>query len=434
LIFLFDVSSRLGASWLDPHTFQLESKLIYLILSAVALGALLLFLLVSLFPVRSRTHGVQLDPMAGRRPVRKISQIQIALQLGNIQKAQELLSSIRDSDPDYWQVRKILGDLHAEKGQWAQALEEYREGLNHCTGQEQALLLFSLGNVFEQQDQIDQARESYKQALQDAPNALEILFRLRSLAVREEDWTEAMNWQEVIEQEEPQENTQESGWKIGIRYQLAKLAAESGNWKSCHALLKYISRMTVYFTPAYLLHGEIQEKQGNFGAAAKILEEGYARTQNPAILKRIAESFLIQNQPQRAIDHLREILRNHPSDPRAAFCLGDLYRKLEMATEATRVFESIRQKHPDWLLNNIALADLYARAGENGKALELYKGIADDSEKLSVQPWQCYNCNTTYTDYREFCVLCYEWNSVNLNQNKAGMMDFKYEKSAALPL
>jgi hypothetical protein len=31
-------------------------------------------------------------------------------------------------------------------------------------------------------------------------------------------------------------------------------------------------------------------------------------------------------------------------------------------------------------------------------------------------------------------MVCTMWNTINLNQNKAGMKDFGYEKSTALPL
>lgn len=435
IVFLIDVSRRLGAPLFDPQFFQVESKLIYVILSSVALGALLLFLLIAFFPPWSRDQGQQALPPTAK-PTRKMAQIQTALQLGDWRKALDLLSTVYETDPEYWQARKIKGDLLLEKGQWNEAFQEYREALNHCTGQEHALVQLCLGNVFEQQDQIDQARDQFLQVLNASPQSMEAVQRLRNLAVREQDWNEAMTWQETKEQLELEETEtqQESNWKMGIRYELARTASDLGNYKTSQALLKYIFRMTDYFTPAFLLQGEIQEKQQNPGGGLKTYEQGFARTQNPAILKKIGESFLIQNQPERAIAFFREVVRNHPKDPRAAFCLGDLYRKLEMMAEAMKVFEMVREKHPDWLLNNIVLAELYDRDGQKEKALHLYKGIVDNSEALSVQPWQCYSCNTTYADYREFCVVCFEWNSVNLNQNKAGTTDFGYEKSTALLL
>ena len=105
-----------------------------------------------------------------------------------------------------------------------------------------------------------------------------------------------------------------------------------------------------------------------------------------------------------------------------------------MTEEAQKTFEEIRKRSPDWLLNNSVLAELYFRTGKKEQALVLYKSIAENIEMASVQPWQCYNCNTTYAIYSGFCLVCSEWNSMNLNQNKAGNLDFGYEKPTALPL
>ena len=436
LVFLVDAFRRFNTPLLDPQLFQLESKLIYIILSSVGLGALLLFLLVAFFPPGSRNEAnIAGDAPSSKRP-RKIALLQTALQLGDEVRAQELLSTMEETDPDFWQAKKIQGDLYAEKGEWSDASTAYREALLHCSGHEQALLQLCLGNVYDQQDDLDQARDLYLQAFKNAPRSEEVVHRLRNLAVREQNWKEAMTWQEYLEQtlSEDKGTPQELNWKLGIRYELAREAANSGNVKTAHALLKYIFRWTAYFTPAYLLQAEMQARQQTPLAGLKTYEQAFNKTQNPVILKKIGESFLMENEPQRAIDFLRDVVRKNASDPRAAFCLGDLFRKLEMTAEARRIFESVRQKHPDWLLNNIALAEIYDRDGAKEKALELYKGVVDNSEALSVQPWQCYNCNTTYQEYADFCMVCFQWNSVNLNQNKAGTMDFGYEKSTALPL
>ena len=435
LIFLVTATRRLGAPFLDSRLFQLESKLLYIVLSSVAFGALLLFLLVTFFPPWTKKLEARVS-VPFPTPSRKLVQVQIALQLGDLRQAMDLLSQVRETDVDYWYGLKIRGDLHAEKGEWAEATQYYRNALKHSSDQEHAVLLLSLGILFEQQDQIDQARDLYMQVLQSSAQSMEAIHRLRNLAVREQDWKEAMMWQERKEQLflQETETPQESNWKIGIRYELARSAAQTANYKTSHALLKYIFRLTDYFTPAYLLQGEIHEKQQNSILALRAYEEGFLKTQSPAILKKIGETFLLQNLPQRAIEVFREVVWNHPEDPRVAFCLGDLYLKLEMTQEATKIFEGIRQKHPDWILSNIALAELYGRSGQREKALQLYKGLTDGAEVLSTQPWQCYNCNTTYMEYRGFCTFCFEWNSINLNQNKAGTLDFGHEKSTALPL
>jgi tetratricopeptide (TPR) repeat protein len=437
LVFLITAARHIAAPLLDLHLFQLETKLIYLILASVVFGGLLLFLLVTFFPpwlkngYRSSSGAATSDA-----PSRRIVKVQTALELGQWNEAMELLDDFTAADPDYWLARKIKGDARLHKGEFMDAAKEYEEAGRYASGEALAMVLLAHGNLYEQQDQLDEAHDIYERVVHSVPESSEAVHRLRNLAVREQNWEEALNCQDLLERQfsnEP-ESSQESNWKVGIRYQLAKAAAQSGNYKTAQALLKYIFRLTDYFTPAYLLQAEIQERQQNPATALKTYEQGFLKTQNPILLKRISESFLMDNLPEIAIQFLRQTVQAHSGDHRIAFCLGDLYRKLEMTGEALKIFESIRQKHPDWLLNNRTLADLYYRSGNKEGALVLYKQMADQSEAFSVQPWQCYNCNTTYLEYSGFCTVCTEWNSIHLNQNKAGNLDFGYEKPAALPL
>jgi len=298
------------------------------------------------------------------------------------------------------------------------------------------VILLSLANLFEQQDQIEPARDLFLQVLQIVPESLEAIERLRAMAVREQDWQDAIIRQEMKEVRHPDEtdSPQDSNWKIGIRFEVARQQAEAGEFRTAQALLKYIFRITDFFVPAWLLQGEILEKEQPGAGGLRSWEEGFRKTQNPVLVKQIAESFLVRNLPDRAIEFIRDVIREHPDDPRLSFCLGDLYGKLEMPGEAVRVFDGIRQRHPDWMLNNIVLADLHRTSGHLEKAADLYRKIAGSPECSSFHPWQCYNCNTTYIEYMGFCRNCLAWNTFNLNQNKAGSLDFGYEKSTALPL
>lgn len=298
LIFLVFATRQLGAPFLDSRLFQLESKLLYVVLSSVVVGALLLFLLVTFFPPWTKKLEARLPgPFAA--PSRKLVQVQIALQLGDWRQAMDLLSQVRETDADYWYALKIKGDLHAEKGEWAEAGQYYRNALNHSSGLEHAVILLALGILFEQQDQMEQARDLYMQVLQSSPQSMEAIHRLRNLAVREQDWKEAMTWQEMKEQLYLQETEtpQESNWKIGIRYELARAAAQTANYKTAQALLKYIFRLTDYFTPAYLLHGEIHERQQSSILALRHYEEGFLKTQHPAILKKSGDPVASKSSP-----------------------------------------------------------------------------------------------------------------------------------------
>ena len=73
LVFLVDAFRRFNTPLLDPELFLLESKLIYIILSSVGLGALLLFLLVAVAPaIWSRQEGRRNAALAVLREFGKI--------------------------------------------------------------------------------------------------------------------------------------------------------------------------------------------------------------------------------------------------------------------------------------------------------------------------------------------------------------------------
>src|SRR5262249_36286852 len=184
--------------------------------------------------------------------------------------------------------------------------------------------------------------------------------------------------------------------------------------------LKHILRMSDSFTPVYLVTGDVHEKMENFAAAMKIWEKGFRATSSPALLQRMGGYFLSRDLPEQAIECYRRAIFVHPDDPILEFCLGALYRKLEMNQEAIKIFEVLDKRNPGWMLNRVMLASLQARSGQFEKAARTYHEIFDSGEIASILFWQCYNCNTTYVEYESFCVECLSWNTVNLNHTMAG--------------
>jgi transmembrane sensor len=85
-----------------------------------------------------------------------------------------------------------------------------------------------------------------------------------------------------------------------------------------------------------------------------------------------------QGQPERAVELLRQILRDHPSDPRsplAAFTLGRvLLNELGRPREAAAAFHTVRQKGPGSQFAEDALArevEAWSRASEHARARAL---------------------------------------------------------------
>jgi transmembrane sensor len=87
-----------------------------------------------------------------------------------------------------------------------------------------------------------------------------------------------------------------------------------------------------------------------------------------------------RGEPQRAVELLREILREHPADPRtplAAFTLGRmLLNELGRPSEAAAAFHEVRRRAPSGQFAEDALArevEAWSRASEPGRARALAK-------------------------------------------------------------
>ncbi len=225
------------------------------------------------------------------------------------------------------------------------------------------------------------------------------------------------------------ENPEERKIRTGIRYELARLEYEHESWKSALALVKNVIRLDERFVPANLLLGDIQEKMENDTAAFRAWERGYGVTGHPVLLQRIYEAFLLRNMPERAIESLRSSIEHASDDPVPEFCLADLYMKLEMIPEAIRVFERVDHEAPDWILNRVRLADAYRKAGQEIKAARICGDLLDTREPLSLLLWKCSECDAGYSEYRALCISCSSWNTLNLNNSKAGRVDFSYGES-----
>jgi tetratricopeptide (TPR) repeat protein len=435
LFLLVLISLRFGTPPTDLQFFQLESKLLYVIVSSLALGALLMFVLISLtFRVPAIKQERQSDPIGVAPLIRKA---ETALHLGDEEKAEKLLLGLPPPNPDYWYARKMLAELAVEKEDWVRADEFYGESLSAATGEQRAWVLLGMAAFYEQQQLLERAYQMYEEAVRLAPDSPEPALRLRLHCIREEEWQKALTWQEHLEQHFPAKESavKESTNGAGIRYELAQWEYREGSFKTAQALLKYVFRLTDSFVPAYLLAGEIQMELKNPTAALKLWERGFQNTESPALLKRIGRHFLSQNLPETAIEFFRNVLRNHPERISFEFCLGDLYQNLEMNHEALRVFQKIQERRPEWPLNRYRLAGLYEKVGQTNEALREYREGFPWKEGGPIGEWKCYNCNRMYSEYRSFCSDCLQWGWIDLNQDEAEEWEsIGYGQSTAWPI
>lgn len=406
---------------------QIEATPFHLVVFYVCVGAFLLFLFQLLLLPKTRSQ-VEGRAIVAPDVIREGEQ---ALQLGDVQTARSLLNEIDVNAAEYGMRLKLEGDLSVLTGDLKSAEEFYQQSLTRLSGASQSPVLLALGHLYEHTERAERAEDLYREVLQHVPGAMEPLLRLRTLMIGEQDWQQALLFQEHLEERFPEllENPDERRIRTGIRFELARLEFEHESWKTALALVKNVIRLDEQFVPATLLLGDIQEKMENDTAAFRAWERGYKATGHPILLQRIYEAFLLRNMPERAIESLRSSIERAPDDPVPEFCLADLYMKLEMVPEAIRVFERVDHETPDWILNKVRLADAYRKGGQEIKAARVCQNLLDTREPLSLLLWKCTECDAGYSEYRALCISCSSWNTLILNNSKAGRVDFGHGES-----
>ncbi|MCI0442631.1 tetratricopeptide repeat protein [bacterium] len=425
LLFIFLILARL-----DPNThlfdlryFKFETSFYFVSIIVLGLGAFIMFLFFAgLSPIRSRQSTVQVTAQLDKVEISDLAtSAQIALEAGDIGRALALIAEITPDHPDHWLAKKIAADIAVFSGSNLKAEQLYQQSIRDGSGEKKIPALFALAELCEEEGRSEEAEELYKRVLRILPGATGAILRLRSIAISNEKWGQALGWQEALERES-QTDSEDSEQRLmegaGIRCELALSELERGSIKTASALMKHVSRMTDSYPQAYLVSGEIQQKASGPTAGFRIWDRGFRETFSPVLLTRIGEYFLSGGLPEDAIEYYQNAARLRADDPAIQYCLAELHARLEMNREAIKLFENVWRNNPEWPVAAKALADLYRKSGQDEKAAVLLAQIVD-SQSIVLQ-WQCYNCSIAYNEYQGYCVECSRWNTIRFNLEQAG--------------
>lgn len=420
LLFIFLILARLDPTThlFDLRYFKFETSFYFVSIIVLGLGAFFMFLFFAgLSPMRLRQSSIQ-----HKQPSEKVEtsdlarSAQAAFEAGDLSRASTFIAEITNDHPDHWLAKKIAADIAAFSGSNLKAEQLYQQSIRESSGENQIPALFALAALCEEEGRLEEAEDLYQRVLRILPRATQALLRLRSIAIRNERWDQALGWQEALERDSEDSELLMEG--AGIRCELARSELGRGSIKTAAALMKHVSRMTDSYPEAYLVSGEIQQKISGPSAGFRIWDRGFRETWDPLLLMRIGEYFLNSSLPENAIEYHQNAARLRPDDPAIQYCVAELHARLELNREAVKLFENILQNNPGWPLASKALADLYLKFGQHEKAAALLAQIVN-GQALILQ-WQCYNCSIMYSEYAGYCAECGRWNTIKFNLEQAG--------------
>jgi tetratricopeptide (TPR) repeat protein len=241
------------------------------------------------------------------------------------------------------------------------ALEEYEEALEYLQQAQRfdrsnLELIVLEGRIRIALNQPERARSLFESVLKKEPNNLEARFGLAELDI-------------------VQGRTRNAGRRymetLKIRPESRKallslvfLTYEQGDRDAAEAYLELALKVHNYDPRVHYAAGRFSMDEGDLGRAQSYLLTAIALDEQYIEAKRLlAQVYLLQNQPQRALDTLREILSTHRDIPLVWYSLGLAYEVSGDTEEAVRSLARALRLQPDdeisrIVLENIALSEL----------------------------------------------------------------------------
>lgn len=282
---------------------------------------------------------------------------------------------------------------------------------------------YALAADFEAAGDETTAEEIRNRILRDFPSrGLAVLRERRAQAVAAGDWRHASRYQDEIDAlldsaGESQRKSPEI--RLGLDYQRAVTLLEEERPDDAVEVLQDLIERDPGFRPARVLLGEARLLQGRPDEAVAAWRMGFVETGSPTFLLRIEDHFIENEEPQEAIDTLRELIASRPEDVLARFFLGRLYYRLEMHDDAWRTLAPLEERVESSPTYHFLLGRIHERRGEIAKAVERFERSA---RLLGVRnaEFACSECDHRYGEWMDRCEECGAWGTVELSVDHQG--------------
>ncbi|PYQ13475.1 MAG: hypothetical protein DMH00_04220 [Acidobacteria bacterium] len=362
-----------------------------------------------------------MDSVMRRRALRTQKEIEVryvlgieAILNGREERALEHFNAILGKDPFHFEALVKAGDVHRDLGRIPEAIELHRRARQ--ARENDLRPLFALVEDYERAGDTALARETLTQIIERKPKRALTAYRgLRSLLVREQQWEAAEEIQRKIEELLGEGiGKEDRRFSLGIPYQLACRYATEERAKDALAILRKQVREHPEFVPAAWKLGKLLVAAGEADEAVQIWRKGFEATSSPMFLTTLEDHFLQMEEPERAIEILKQLIWKAKRDVVPRFFLGKLYYRLEMLDEALDVFRSLRSKVSYAPTIPFYIARILERRGDPLQAAREYSLLLSQMDPLRLE-FRCASCSTRYSAWRDFCETCGEWNTIQLD-------------------
>jgi lipopolysaccharide biosynthesis regulator YciM len=403
------VTVRIGPS----SVFELSP--VSLMLISMALGALIVTVLVSVYETRHMIVNWRSARL--RRREEKVETLHRegvqAFLSKRSAEAIDLLQKALTLDPNHVDSLLWLGNIFRTENNHVEAVRLHRKA--RAADERNIEVLLALAKDLEAAKRFEEAQQVLQDILKIDPTNLTTLIRKRELYIRLEKWNDALELQHRLVKANlsPPEQQEENRLLVGITYEVGRQLLERGHPEKARRYFRGAIKRDKTFLPAYIGLGEILISEGKSRSAAEILEKVYVKTGNIILLHRLEELCLDLGEPGEIIRIYQDAIQRDPHNAVLKFYLGKLFYRLEMIDEAfdlLSTLESPRDEMAQMSDYHKIMANLYLRKQQMDYAVQELKRALGFKKRVVV-PYVCGQCQQESSAWSGRCRHCGAWNT-----------------------
>ncbi|SDD80282.1 tetratricopeptide repeat protein [Desulfuromonas thiophila] len=332
---------------------------------------------------------------------------------GDIKKAHSLLQKAIDKDPGKTESYIAMASVVSQEGDLDGAVVLLRKAKS--IDARSLEVLFKLAATYEKQGQDDAACKEYEDILEQEKDNRKAIRSLRNLHMKHNRWQQALELQKQLLKAGLSGNRiqEEKQTQLSIRYEIARMDLEAGQFDPAVAALKQLIKENADFVAARVTLGDAFQSRGNVKDAADVWQDGYRRLGRSVFLSRLENLYIQQEDPQSLLAFYSQALTARSTDLVLRFFYGKLCLRLEMVDEALEQIYLVENSAPDFPQIHILLAEAHRRRDRTDEAIEEYQKALGVDNQLNLG-YVCDSCGRASREWMSRCPQCGTWGSYSI--------------------
>ena len=264
---------------------------------------------------------------------------------------------------------------YLRQSDYANALLEAKNFLDRQP--ENALSYGLLELVHEKSGNSDQAKRSYRRALEISPDYVNPTLALARLALVEGDKKEVDRLSQTLREQ--------AGEHPGALAALVALGIEQRDWEVVRVLLERVTSENPELLLPHLILADVYAQLGSWKNALRSAELALKLVpDDERALLALGRAYRMSGDPQNAIDVLTALVDDDPSSREPQYELGLAHVAAGNILQATTYLQRTLRFYPAFYPAKVALARVELRRGRSEKALDLADEVVSEQPVLPI--------------------------------------------------